>query len=105
MTGKPVGWNPRYVLFAASNGRSPEGQKEHDIKENTRCEFSLWIQARWREYRGLCESGSKEYANDMRAKHDLPRVDSRYSCICLNHEIFDQWLRENVEGVASNEKP
>lgn len=44
-------WNPRYVLFARCNGRTPEQQDAHDAAQPARnLEFMSWVQARRQEY-------------------------------------------------------
>lgn len=41
-------WNPRFVAFAASLGRSPEAQRAYSLRDVRRQgPFIVWIQQQW----------------------------------------------------------
>ena len=72
-------WNPRYVAYAASQGRTPDDQLAHDRAEKPGAHmvpFILWIGARWADYRHA---------------HRLGRLDP---VTAAGHEAFDAWLDE-----------
>ncbi|MEY2703516.1 MAG: hypothetical protein RLY43_2155 [Bacteroidota bacterium] len=43
-------WNPRYTLYAKSNGRDEKSQSDHDENEGSMMGFSFWIKEKWREF-------------------------------------------------------
>ena len=70
-------WNPRYVAFARSQGRTAEAQREHDREEwpgAAAVPFMLWIREQWRAF--FAERGEK-------------KPDSLWP---HHHEAFDKWL-------------
>jgi hypothetical protein len=82
-------WNPRFVVYAISQGRMPEQQLEHDTKEfpgGKMCGFILWMNSQWRAYfelRGWKRTGADE--------HILSQED---------HAEFDKWLSLRVRYRA-----
>lgn len=87
---EPTTYNPRFVLWCRSRGLEPEALGPFGVGAPTLIEdeghvvpwtmvFSLWIQARWRDWRGLPQN-----------KHrDRVVVDS-------DAEGFDAWLTGEV---------
>lgn len=70
-------WNPRYVAFARSQGRTPDAQREHDREEwsgAAAMPFMLWIRKQWREF--FAERGEK-----------VPE-----GIVPAQHEAFNRWL-------------
>ena len=54
-------WNPRYVIFAEKNGRTPQEQLDHDKASGTHMmNFMLWIRhavSRFKKTRPECTTG------------------------------------------------
>lgn len=50
-------WNPRYRFYARVNGRTPQGQLDHDapVGGSGIYKFSLWVRAITQEYKASCE--------------------------------------------------
>jgi len=72
-------WNPRYTLYARSQGRDEAGQKVHDEEEypgGPGYGFSTWIREKWREF-----CSREGYCYEMR--------------LCYQKE-FDAWLPGNL---------
>lgn len=62
-------WNSRYVAFAATNGRTPAQQYEHDAAKaaGRNLDFILWVRQGWREW--LAANGRREDSRILRADH------------------------------------
>ena len=72
-------WNPRFVLYAKANGRTPESQAEHDDQQPAKMlGFINWMRDRWSEWRTANRRGPYDplFAED--------------------HASFDRWLAEVV---------
>ena len=51
-----MNWNPYFVAYAATHGRTCQAQIEHDREAwpgGSMCGFILWMQDRWTEWRTL----------------------------------------------------
>lgn len=69
------GWNPRYVAYAMSNGRTPAQQLAHDEgKPGSMVGFICWINA---------EIG--------RARCEIPEAFTPLGSL-IDHDSFDAWL-------------
>jgi hypothetical protein len=82
------GWNPRFTLYARSNGLSERQQLKKDREEwpgGCMIGFSLWIGRKWSDW-------WKQHRGDRR---DLP--ESVFDAIRGDeeHKLFDEWLCEN----------
>ena len=77
-----VGIQRRYVAYCLEHGAaSADEMLERDRKAwpgGAMCGFTLWISARWREWRAL----NKRHANDILSQQD--------------HDAFDAWLVERA---------
>ena len=72
-------WNPRYTLYARSQGRDEDGQIAHDREEypgGCMFGFTFWIREKWREF-----CSREGYCYEMR--------------LCWVKE-FDEWLTGNL---------
>src|SRR5512135_236505 len=81
-------WNPRFTLYAKSNGLSEQAQIEKDRevwKGGRMAGFSLWIRRKWSEW-------WKQYRG---TRKDLPRSVRSAMLGSEEHARFDEWLREN----------
>jgi len=82
-------WNPRYWLFARSQGHTPEEQMAADDRSwpgGLMTGFICWVGARWREF---CRA------------HQVPNADQAYLKFGEQTDaMFDQWLGEQVVGAA-----
>jgi len=49
-------WNPRYRFYARVNGRTPQGQLDHDAKDGSSgiWKFSMWVREITAEYELTC---------------------------------------------------
>jgi hypothetical protein len=84
------GWNPRFTLYAKSNGLSERQQLKKDREEwpgGCMIGFSLWIGRKWSEW-------WQQHRGDRR---DLP--ESVFDAIRGDeeHKLFDEWLSENYQ--------
>jgi hypothetical protein len=73
--------NPRYAMYAAAHGKTPDEMLAHDEVAwpgGKMCGFILWIQLRWREW-------DKENNWPSNEPHDEHR----------QHE-FDEWLWRKI---------
>jgi hypothetical protein len=82
------GWNPRFTLYAKSNGLSERQQLKKDREEwpgGCMVGFSLWIGRKWSDW-------WQQHRGDRR---DLP--ESVFDAIRGDeeHKLFDEWLCEN----------
>lgn len=68
-------WNPRYVHYARVHGHAPEAMLEVDRERwpgGLMCGFTLWIQARWREWDRLVGWPSGEpHSSEQGKQFDL----------------------------------
>lgn len=74
-------WNPRFLAFSRSQGRSPEAQLDHDREAapgGCMAPFMTWISERWVQWRSV--HGYGRWA-------PLSRED---------HASFDAWLIATV---------
>ena len=83
--------NPRYTMFRAAMGD----------REVPFYKFSLWVQARWRDYAkhlGVWEKpGPDAYAKIIMAQEVGSKLDT--------HKEFDTWLKTEVENGRFTEEP
>jgi len=84
------GWNPRFTLYARSNGLSERQQikKDREVwKGGYMAGFSLWIRRKWSDW-------WKQYRGH---RQDLPK--SVFLAILgeEEHKLFDEWLCENYD--------
>lgn len=82
-------WNPRYVAWATSQGRTPEEQharERGDDSVSTLSAFSRWILERWDEWRAL--RGLK------------PRGIDRDYLTPEQHADFDAWVQTRAVELA-----
>jgi hypothetical protein len=81
-------WNSRYVAYATAHDKSPEDMLEADAERypgGKMCGFTLWIQAKWEEWRGLFGPP--------------PDPDWEWHPVLKSeHDHFDSWLA----GVTPN---
>jgi len=83
--------NPRYVAYAASQGRSPSEQMAHDDIEypgGIMTGFILWIPNAWREW-AKDKKLSPEKVKQLRSNRASQE----------QHDDFDGWLREKYKGL------
>lgn len=85
-------WNPRYWLFARSQGHTPKEQMAADDKTwpgGLMTGFICWIGERWRDF---CKEHG--YRNYDQARLNLGNKTD---------ETFDRWLRALVDKTTSPE--
>lgn len=78
-------WNPRYVCYAKSKGMTPAEALKNDTEQypgGKMCGFTLWIQARWHDWRTL-----------RNLARDYPLSDAHY-------DDFDVWLAEQIQSAS-----
>jgi len=74
-------WNPRFVCYARSNGKTPEEMIEHDREEyagGCMLGFVLWNTQKWREFIALTG------------------IDSYYKSQ-EDHDNYDKWLEKETQ--------
>ncbi len=74
------GWNPRFVLYATSQGRKPQEQIDHDKTAwpgGCMCGFILWMAPLIRGFKDACP---EHCVGDM----------------IRNQDAFDLWLARNA---------
>lgn len=79
-------YQPRYLAYCASQGRSPEAQLAHDRQEfpgGVMCGYILWIGAQWAAWDRLV-------GWPKGAPHSEPE-----------HQQFDAWLAEQFDFKAA----
>lgn len=81
MIARAYNWNPRYVEYANSHGRTPDEMLVIDKAEypgGAMTGYIIWINARWREWKMI----NRKPANEPLFAKD--------------HESFDLWLAGSV---------
>ena len=77
-------WNPRYEIYAASHGRTPEAQLAWDrVLGAAMLEFSIWIQRQWSVRR------SEDHGV---GKHRFDPAEGTG----IGADIFDRWLFDRI---------
>ena len=80
MTGP---FNPRYIVYAAANGRSPDEMLAFDRERfpgGQLAGFTLWISGKWREWRSINRRGHRDALGSD------------------DHESFDRFIGVMSEG-------
>jgi len=89
-------WTSRYTAYATEHGRSPEEMLEADTERypgGKMCGFTLWIRAKWKEWRKLFGPAPVRIPHLQGAPNlgywDWTPTDD-------DHKRFDEWLISTV---------
>ncbi len=94
---KPKLWNSRFVAYAKAHDKTPEAMLEHDTERflgGKMCGFTLWIRAKWREWRKLFGPAPVKIRR-LQGAPDLGYWD--WSPDPHDHVRFDLWLERREE--------
>jgi hypothetical protein len=85
-------WNPRYVAYAKAHGRTPDEMLASDADRypgGKMCGFTLWIRAKWSEWRKLFGPEPVKIRR-LQGAPDLGYWDWHPGD--ADHKHFDEWL-------------